>query len=189
MNVLVISAVYASYNGNKHTARRLASMKHNGSIKMKCRMAAGLFAACLVFFGVAVQAKAATFTCIVADGQYVNVRNQASSSAATWGILHHGDTIEAKPGEITNGYFKTMFEDRIAYVSVRYFEIPVGRDYMIEANGRVRVRKSPGGDAIGFVRPGETVHVQAWRYAVNGSKWAKCSGGKYISADCLSEQK
>ena len=47
-----------------------------------------------------------TLTCIVADGQYVNVRNQASSTAATWGILHHGDTIETNPLEISRGFFK-----------------------------------------------------------------------------------
>lgn len=135
--------------------------------------------------GAGEQALAQTFTCIVADGQYVNVRNQASSTAATWGILHTGDTIEAAPGEIEKGFIKTTFEGRVAYVSVRYFEVPVGKDYVVEANGRVRTRKSPNGDAIGFIKPGETVHVKAWRYASNGSKWARCSGGKYISADCL----
>ena len=138
----------------------------------------------LLLFG-AGHAFAATFTCIVADGQYVNVRNRASSTAATWGILHNGDTIDAKPGEITNGYFKTTFEDRIAYVSVRFFEMPVGKDYEVMANGRVRVRKSPSGNASGFIQPGETVHVQAWRYASNGSKWARCKGGKYIAAEYL----
>ena len=60
-----------------------------------------------------------TLTCIVADGQYVNVRNRASSSAATWGILHTGDQIEAAPEEITNGFFKTTYRDKVAYVSVR----------------------------------------------------------------------
>ena len=160
-------------------------MKYFG--KRLCTRMAALCAVMLaLLFGMGDgQASAQTFTCIVADGQYVNVRNQASSSAATWGILHNGDTIEAAPGEIINGFFKTTFEGRIAYVSVRYFEVPVGKDYTVEANGRVRMRKSPGGDAVGFIKPGEKVHVKAWRYAGNGGKWARCSGGKYISADCL----
>lgn len=149
-----------------------------------------LFALCLLALAIAAggtvkAAKAATFTCIVADGQYVNVRNQASSSAATWGILHTGDTIEAKPGEITNGFFKTTFKDRIAYVSVKFFEAAVEQDYQVEANGRVRMRKSPNGDAVGFIQPGEIVRVKAWRYASNGSKWARCTGGKYIAAEYL----
>lgn len=130
-------------------------------------------------------AQAETLACIVADGQYVNVRNRASSDAATWGILHTGDTIEAEPEEIQNGFFKTTFKDRVAYVSVRYFEIAEDKQYIVEANGRVRVRKSPAGEAFGFVQPGETVYVMAWRYAADGSRWAKCTGGKFISADYL----
>lgn len=159
-------------------------MKHSGKGSIHRIFTGMLLTAALLAMG-AGHALAATFTCIVADGQYVNVRNRASSTAATWGVLHHGDRIEAKPGEIVNGYFKTTFEDRVAYVSVRFFEMPVGKDYEIMANGRVRVRKSPAGDASGFIQPGEIVHVQAWRYASNGSKWARCKGGRYIAAEYL----
>lgn len=130
-------------------------------------------------------ARAETLTCIVADGQYVNVRNRAASDAATWGILHTGDIIETNPAEIVGGFFKTTYKDRVAYVSVKYFEIAVDKQYEIEANGRVRVRKSPAGEAMGFIQPGETVYVIAWRYAPDGSRWAKCTGGRFISADYL----
>lgn len=130
-------------------------------------------------------AEAEQLECIVADGQYVNVRNQASSSAATWGVLHTGDIIDADPAQIRNGFFKTTYNGRVAYVSVRFFEIAVGQDYTVEANGRVRMRKSPGGSADGFIQPGKRVHVVAWRYGADGSKWARCTGGSYISADYL----
>lgn len=130
-------------------------------------------------------ALAETLTCIVPQGQYVNVRNRAAQTAATWGVLHTGDTIHTSPNEIVDGYFKTTYNDQVAYVSVKYFEIAVGRDYHVEANGRVRLRKAPGGDAAGFIQPGERVHVMAWRYARDGSKWAKCAGGQYISANYL----
>lgn len=130
-------------------------------------------------------APAEKLTCIVADGQYVNVRNRASSSAATWGILHTGDLIETNPKDIANGFFKTTFDDRIAYVSVRYFEIPADQPHIVEANGRVRLRTSPAGESAGFIKPGKTVHVQGWRYAADGSKWARCAGGRYIAAQYL----
>ncbi len=159
-------------------------MKHSGKRSIHQGFAGLVLALALMVCGVNT-ALAAKFTCIVADGQYVNVRNRASSSAATWGILHHGDTIEAKPGEIVNGFFKTTFEDRVAYVSVRFFEAAVEQDYEVEANGRVRMRKSPGGDAVGFIQPGEVIRVKAWRYASNGSKWARCTGEKYIAAEYL----
>lgn len=155
-------------------------MRHNR--KMLLRML--LVALCLC--GLTRCVRAETLTCVVPDGQYVNVRNQASQTAATWGVLHAGDTIDASPGEIVNGYFKTTYKDRVAYVSVKYFEIAVGESYRVNANGRVRLRKSPGGNAAGFIQPGERVHVMAWRYAGDGSKWAKCAGGQYISAEYLS---
>jgi len=133
----------------------------------------------------AVPASAERLTCIVADGQYVNVRNRPSSSAATWGVLHTDDEIETDPAEIQNGFFKTTFKDREAYVSVKFFEIEDSGAYTVTANGRVRMRKSPGGSADGFIRPGERVRVMAWRYAADGSLWARCAGGCYISAQYL----
>lgn len=152
-------------------------MKHISRIAAVCLLVLSRFCCA---------AGAETLECIVADGQYVNVRNQPDSSAATWGVLHTGDMIDTNPAEIRNGFFKTEFKERIAYVSVRFFEIAVGKDYTVEANGRVRMRKSPAGSADGFIQPGRRVHVIAWRYAGDGSKWARCTGGSYISAEYLS---
>ena len=135
--------------------------------------------------GLPAASHAETLTCIVADGQYVNVRNRASSQAATWGVMRTGETIETDPAEITNGFFKTTFKERVAYISVRYFEIPEEAHYVVEANGRVRLRKSPGGESDGFIKPGAKVYVTAWRYDADGGKWAKCTGGQYISAEFL----
>ena len=126
-----------------------------------------------------------TLECIVADGQYVNVRNRASSSAATWGVLHAGDVIDVNPAEIQNGFFKTTYKEHTAYVLVKFFETAVEQDYIVQANGRVRMRKSPGGSADGFIQPGKRVHVIAWRYGADGSRWARCAGGSYISASYL----
>ncbi|MBE5800003.1 MAG: hypothetical protein E7321_08660 [Clostridiales bacterium] len=144
-----------------------------------------LFSLLLTLFMLPVLAGAETLECIAPEGQYVNVRNRASSSAATWGILHAGDLIDANPAEIENGFFKTTYKDHDAYVSVKFFEIAVGADYTVSANGRVRMRKSPAGSASGFIQPGKRVHVFAWRYAGDGTKWARCAGGSYISADYL----
>lgn len=141
-----------------------------------------LFAGLLFFFA---GASAETFTCTVAKGQYVNVRRQPSTSAATWGVMRTGETIEADPSQICNGFFKTTFMEHEAYVSVHYFEIPVGANYAVSANGRVRMRETPGGKTWGFIQPGETVRVRAWRYAEDGSLWARCPGPKYIAAEYL----
>lgn len=158
-------------------------MKHNR--RMLHITTSLLLLAALCLCGSLRTARAETLTCVVPQGQYVNVRNRASQSAATWGILHAGDTIDTDPGEVVNGYFKTTYKNQVAYVSVKYFEITVGRSYTVDANGRVRLRKSPGGSASGFIQPGERVHVMSWRYAGDGSKWAKCAGGQYIAAQYL----
>ena len=156
-------------------------MKHIRQSGFVFRLAAAL----LRMLAVTGAACADTFTCIVPEGQYVNVRKQPSGKAATWGVMRTGETIEADPSEIRNGFFKFTFMDREAYVSVRYFEIEESRDYTVSANGRVRVRKSPGGEACGFVQPGDTVRVRAWQRASDGSLWARCPGPKYISAAYL----
>ena len=136
---------------------------------------------CLFYTGAAGE----TLSCIVREGQYVNVRNQPSSSAAAWGVLHTGDLIDTNPSDIKNGFFKTTYQGHTAYVSVKYFEIAVQQDFVIEANGRVRMRKSPGGKSSGFIQPGARVHVIAWQYGADGGKWGRCAGGSYISADYL----
>lgn len=164
-------------------------MNYSRRTSIKTILNALALTALLAASAMAHSAKAETFTCIVTDGQYVNVRKQASSTAATWGIMHTDETIEANPKEITRGFFKTTFNDRDAYVSVKYFEIAEDADYTVTANGRVRVRKTPGGEASGFIQPGETVHVRAWRYAADGSRWARCPGPKYISAEYLTPVK
>ena len=152
-------------------------MKHTSSIFLiSLLLAAALLPAA---------AAGETLECIAPQGQYVNVRSRASSDASARGILHAGDLIDANPAEIQNGFFKTTYKDRDAYVSVKFFEIAVGADYTVSANGRVRMRKSPAGSASGFIQPGRRVHVIAWRYAGDGTKWARCAGGSYISADYL----
>lgn len=160
-------------------------MKHSRQSYFLSSLVFRLAPVLLLLLLLAGAACADTFTCIVPDGQYVNVRKQPSSKAATWGVMRTGETIEADPSEIRSGFFKTTFMEHEAYVSVKYFEIEDAGDYTVAANGRVRVRKSPGGDACGFIQPGETVRVRAWRRAADGSLWARCPGPKYISAAYL----
>ena len=149
---------------------------------MKHRIIPLFLLLCLLPLG----AYAEQLVCIVREGQYVNVRNQASARAAALGMLHAGDIIDTDPADIHNGFFKTTHKDRTAYVSVRFFEIAAGEDYAVTANGRVRMRKTPAGSPSGFIQPGKRVHVIAWRYGEDGSKWARCAGGSYICADYLS---
>ena len=163
-------------------------MKHNGNCAAEKTLNRSLLLLLTLLLLACLTPTAAlceTLTCIVPDGQYVNVRNRASSSASALGIMHTGETIDTDPAQIVNGFFSFTFRERAAYVSVRFFEIPEETAYVVEANGRVRLRKSPGGDADGFIKPGAHVYVAAWRYAADGTKWARCTGGQYIAAEYL----
>ena len=136
----------------------------------------------LLFQGRAAADNAETFVCICPDSQYVNVRNQPRSNAATWGKMHNGDTLEAEG--VSNGFIEFRFNGRKAYASVRFFEREDGGQYTIDANGRVRVRSMPNGKRVGWAEPGDHVTVDAWQYDENGDLWARC-GDEFISAGCL----
>ena len=101
----------------------------------------------------------------LADGEAVDVQSISGGWAA---IIHGGDTL---------------------YVSADYLtdaDKPTG-DYKVTANGRVRVRKTPGGKVIGYRHNGDRVTVMRWATADDGTSWG-CTADGYISADCLEDQ-
>jgi hypothetical protein len=55
--------------------------------------------------------------------------------------------------------------------------------YTVVTDGRVRVRQSPDGTAVGYVRDGDTVEV---RFVIGG--WAYIGSG-YVMAEFLEERK
>lgn len=130
-------------------------------------------------------ARAETLTCAVSEGQYVNVRNRPRADAQKVGELHNGDEIDAV--SVSGGWIEITYKDRAAYVSANYFEVSEpkgGTVYVVEANGRVRVRATPGGKRVDWADPGDTVRVFGWRYGSDGGKWARCAYG-YIAASYL----
>ncbi len=101
----------------------------------------------------------------LADGESVDVQSISDGWAA---INHGGDTL---------------------YVSTDYLSAesrPTG-DYKVTANGRVRVRKTPGGKVAGYKHDGDCVTVTRWATADDGTSWG-CTGDGYIRADCLVEE-
>ena len=138
---------------------------------------------CMVVFSTL--AAGETLTCIVKETQYVNIRSRASDKATMLGKLHNGDTIE--PVNVENGFIEFVWNQKQAFVSVKYFEIQLDAptDYIVTANGRVRLRETPGGDPVGWIQPDTVVTVRGWRYSADGTLWAKVSGPQYIMAEYL----
>ena len=141
-------------------------------------------AAMTVILGAA--ALAEEMTCICPVSQYVRIRVSASRNAGVWGQLHAGDTVDVQGVE--NGFLRINTEGHTAYVDCRYFEREDGAWYIIDANGRVAKRKSPGGEKTGWLNPGVRIQVMGWRYGADGGLWARVYGGAYVSGSYLKRE-
>lgn len=137
----------------------------------------------LAIFLLSSTAAAETMTCIIPEGQYVNVRNRASKKASTLGRgFRNGDTVEVE--KIADGWINFTMDGEAAFVRAEYFEAVDGAQYTITGNGRVRYRAAPGGAKVDFYPVGEIVTVDAWRYDNEGGRWARI-GDYYVMAKFL----
>lgn len=125
-------------------------------------------------------AKSETLTCIVTEGQYVNVRDKPTTKASGLGRLHTGANIEAI--EYLDGWIKFVVDGQVAYVDSTYFVIEADEYAIIEANGRVRYRDYAYGKTLGYYSVGEVIHVDGYIYDSDGELWA-VNNGKY----CMSK--
>lgn len=148
------------------------------------KITALLLTLALVTAALPICAAAETMTCTVGKGHYVNVRTAPTTSAAANGRkVHGGDEIEVI-SVTDNGWIAIDWNGVTAYVQARYFEARSGIDYTVEANGRVRWRKTPAGEVGGYYRPGEVVTVDAYTYGADGGMWGRI-GNRYVSMDFL----
>lgn len=147
---------------------------------MKKHIVAAIVTALFLF--TVLWAAAETMTCIVPEGQYVNVRQKARADASTLGETRNGDTIDAV--SVSDGWVEFDYDGKTAYAMVKYFEIEAGSDFVIMANGRVRYRDAPNGNALDFYAVGTVVHVDAWRYDKSGNLWGRI-GNHFVAAEFL----
>lgn len=111
-------------------------------------------------------------------GDWVNVREWGSRSAASLGRLEAGDDFRVT-GRTRDGWAEAevSLEESTGWIYAGYivFEEPVcwgGKAFPIRSNGRVACRKHIGGDRIAWVVDGSTVQVF---YAADG--WAVTNRG------------
>ena len=120
----------------------------------------------------------------VQDGSYLNGRMKPSKDSAIEIRLFRGDAVSVIT--IENGWAEIIGgEAGTAWCCVDYLaDYPPDGDvrlYTVVANGRVRVRRTPDGDVVGYVQNGDTVEV---RFVIDG--WAYIGNG-YVMADYLEE--
>lgn len=142
---------------------------------MKFARVLALGIALLVILIASAQADA-LYTITVSD--YANVREQPRKDSADIGDLFAGDTV------IGIGYqdgwvqVEASVEAGQGWVRadlVTLVDKPVGR-YTNTSGGRVRIRKTPGGDHAHWLEARHSVNVIRW-VDVNGTAWAVTDRG------------
>lgn len=123
---------------------------------------------------------------VTATTGVVNIRAHPWLGAEVLGTLYPGDTVTAT--DTREGWLlvSAPIEAGQGWVCADYLTldgVPVGT-YGNESGGRVRIRKSPGGDTAGWLPDHRDVQVIRW-LAVDGTRWAVTDAG-YIDGGCLS---
>jgi|GEM_PF-3286028 len=118
----------------------------------------------------------------VRDGTYLNGRHDPAKDSAVEMRLYRGDAVTVLA---VNGNWAQIKggEAGTCWCSVAYLaDYPPGETaplYTVDSDGRVRVRESPNGKAVGYVNDGDTVEV---RFIADG--WAYTGDG-YVMAEYL----
>ena len=127
-----------------------------------------------------IQGAGKTLYVTVAPGSTLNAR-LAPVDGEIAARYDRGDTVDVL--STADGWAAIDHAGDTLYCSLMYLsDIPPMEEpelRRVVGNGRVRVRKSPDGEAVGWVHPGDRVQVSGW---VDG--WARVDGG-YVDGGYL----
>ena len=150
----------------------------------------------LMTVGICRLAKAETYTCVVHKGEWVWLRETPEPNGRQIGRVRFGYEVEADEPE--NGFLKIdpkpgwMLEGetpRQAFVNAAYFD-RIQPEKIMRVNtqgGALAKRETPNGRLICWIKPGVKISVLGWRYANDGSLWAKVYKGGYVKAEYLTD--
>ena len=146
--------------------------------------------------GICRLAKAETYTCVVHKGEWVWIRESPDPNGRQIGRVRYGYEVEADEPE--NGFLKIypkpgwMLEGetpRQAFVNAAYFD-RITPEKIMRVNtqgGALAKRETPNGRLMTWIKPGVKISVLGWRYANDGSLWAKVYKGGYVKAEFLTD--
>lgn len=132
-------------------------------------------------------AEADTYTCVVHRGEWVWIRSGPSYEARQIGQVRYGYEMEVS--EFRDGFAHVRWKDVDGWVAQQYLELPVPEKMylVITEGGPLAKRETPGGRLLCWIKPGSRISVLGWRYASDGSMWAKVYKGGYVKAAYLGE--
>lgn len=147
-----------------------------------------LLAMAVIFLAVASVriAKAETYTCVVHKGEWVWIRETPGYDAKQIGQIRYGYEVEVDG--IEQGWAHIRFKDVEGYVDASYLERDIPETmYRVICEGPLAKRETPAGRLLCWIKPGSKISVLGWRYAKDGSLWAKVYKGGYVKASFLGE--
>lgn len=146
--------------------------------------------------GMCALARAETYTCAVHRGEWVWIRETPEPNGRQIGRVRYGYEVDAE--EPVNGYLEIdpkpgwMLEGETArrgYVNAAYFD-RMQPEVMMRVNtegGPLAKRETPNGRLMTWIKPGVKISVLGWRYAKDGTLWAKVYHGGYVKAEYLTD--
>lgn len=131
-------------------------------------------------------AKAETYTCVVNRGEWVWIREAPGYDAKQIGQIRFGYEVDVD--SIEQGWAHIRFKDIEGFVDASYLERDIQETmYRVVCEGPLAKRETPAGRLLCWIKPGSKISVLGWRYAKDGSLWAKVYKGGYVKASFLGE--
>lgn len=147
-----------------------------------------LLAMAVIFLAVASVriAKAETYTCVVHRGEWVWIREAPGYEGRQIGQIRFGYEVDVD--SIDKGWAHIRFKDIEGFVDASYIERDIQETmYRVVCEGPLAKRETPAGRLLCWIKPGSKISVLGWRYAKDGSLWAKVYKGGYVKASFLGE--
>lgn len=137
-------------------------------------------------------ARADTYTCVVHKGEWVWIRSGPSYEAPQIGQIRYGYEVDVT--EFVDGFAHirwTHHDGNVTggYVAAQYLEISIPETMyrVITEGGPLAKRETPNGRLMCWIKRGTKISVLGWRYAADGSMWAKVYKGGYVHSAFLGE--
>jgi len=131
-------------------------------------------------------ADAVPYTVTISSG-VLNIREKPSMDSLDLGDLRSGDVVTAT--DYQNGWLlvNVSVETAQGWVAAEYLtDRPDGSgEYVNASGGRVRVRSTPDGEPVRWLKKDAKATVTRW-LTVDGTAWAYVGDG-YVRGDCLEE--
>lgn len=126
------------------------------------------------------------YTCVVHRGEWVWIRSEPSYDGRQIGQIRYGYEVDVDG--IDKGWAHIRFKGQEGFVDASYIEKDIPETmYRVICEGPLAKRETPAGRLLCWIKPGSKISVLGWRYAKDGSLWAKVYRGGYVKASFLGE--